>query len=121
MSGPGKDIRALLRRLRKAGYKYHVRGSGHYAVETPNGYVIVSGSPRSHRTIHHTKADLRRKGVPREVTGSAEQGPQEQFVVRERNRWGTGGQQDPAPHDFHPRFGVNHFHLSERRFESTLE
>ena len=116
-----KEMRALLRRLRKAGYYWYVRGSGHYAIHTEQGLVIASATPGGHSAVRNTKADLRRRGVPREVTGSAQQIPHQECVVREWDGWSTGRELHTTTHDFHLSFWINHLHLNQSSLESSFE
>jgi hypothetical protein len=60
---PSKDVRALIRRLRKQGYQVRLGGTGHYRVTGPRGDTItIAASPRA-RALHQVKAGLRRIGA----------------------------------------------------------
>jgi lipoate-protein ligase A len=65
MSGSQKDFTKLIRQLRKNGYCVEVRGSGHYAVTSDSGKLLVSlpASSSDHRAIKNAISVLRREGI----------------------------------------------------------
>lgn len=59
----GKDLRQLLAKVRKQGFRVRLCGSGHYVVAGRRGVVSVSATPSSGRALANTRAALRRIGA----------------------------------------------------------
>lgn len=59
----GKDIRALLDKVREQGFTVRATGSGHFLVTGRRGVVSVSSTPGGGRAVANTRAALRRIGA----------------------------------------------------------
>lgn len=58
-----KDIRALIRRLRKQGWQAVILSSGHWRLTNPDGErITMSATPSNHRAFKNARADARRRG-----------------------------------------------------------
>jgi predicted RNA binding protein YcfA (HicA-like mRNA interferase family) len=61
---PRKDIEQVVRAAWRQGWRVEKTKGGHWKLYSPNGLdiVIASGTPRSHRSVEETIAELRRNG-----------------------------------------------------------
>lgn len=61
--GVNKDIRALLRRAKRAGCHVRMARSGHYRITGPSGGAITVASTPRRPALDRIRADLRRIGT----------------------------------------------------------
>lgn len=56
-----KDVRKLIRDMKREGWEVSIRGSGHVRLTHPCGeFVTTSLTPSDNRTMRNVRADLRR-------------------------------------------------------------
>jgi predicted RNA binding protein YcfA (HicA-like mRNA interferase family) len=60
-----KDLRPLVKQLKKNGYTVAQTRGNHYGVYAPDGKLlqVIAGTTSDHRSMKNLKADLRRKGM----------------------------------------------------------
>lgn len=65
MAGYSKDLRPLVKQLKKAGYTVAPTKGGHYGVYAPDGALlqVFAASASDHRALKNLRADLKRKGM----------------------------------------------------------
>lgn len=65
MAGIHKDLRPLVKELRKRGYTIAQTRGNHYGVYAASGTLlqVFAATASDHRAIKNLRADLRRKGM----------------------------------------------------------
>ena len=59
-----KDIKALVKRLRRQGWEAVVSGSGHWRLTSPDGErMTCSMSPSDPHALSNARADARKRGA----------------------------------------------------------
>lgn len=58
----GKDLRQLVRKMKRAGYTVEDTGGGHVRIHLPGGIVIIPKTSNKPRSLHNARAEIRRHG-----------------------------------------------------------
>lgn len=117
-----KDLKRLLRSLKRAGFSWTLRKSGHVCIHTPEGYVFTGSTPSDSRSMRNLKSRLLKSGIPAEaLSASFQQRANLEPIIGKWDWRGTGGQLDSTVDDFHPGKWVDHLDLSQCRREGAFE